>query len=108
VSTLQCPATLVLGAPGTEPPESLRIAHEWLPDEVPDLLSDDLWTLREALADLADRTPGETTWVPVLDDRLRAALPRLARVEVSPESLAAAPVLTLDIDADDWVCRALP
>ena len=71
---------------------------------MPDLLSDDLWTLREALADLADRTPGETTWVPVLDDRLRAALPRLARVYIDPEQLATAPVLALDIDADDWVC----
>ena len=105
MSTLQCPATLLVATPGSDPPPGQRVTHVWDPAELPDLLSDDLATLREALADLADRTPGETTLVPVLDARLRAALPRLARLDVSAEALAGAEVLALDIDADDWVCR---
>jgi hypothetical protein len=107
VSTLQCPATLVLATPGTDLPPGLRVAAVWTPEEEPDLLADDVPTLREALSEIADRTPGETTLVPVLDDRLRAALPRLARIEVEPDVLAAAPALALEVDADDWVIRTL-
>lgn len=105
MSTLQCPATLLLAEPGTEPPASWRVAHTWDPEQEPGLLADDVPTLRSTLSDLADRTPGETTLVPVLDERLRAALPRLARVDVDPELLATAEVLALEVDADDWVVR---
>lgn len=105
MSSLQCPATLLLAAPGAEPP--IEVAFSWSPDDEPDLWADDVLTLREALASIADRTPGETTLVPVLDDRLRAALPRLARVDADPEALATSPWLLLVIDADDWVCRSL-
>ena len=45
--------------------------------------------------------------MPVLDDRLRAALPRLARIDVDPDQLQQAPLLALEIDADDWVVRAV-
>ena len=107
MSTLQCPATLLLAMPGSDPPPGQRVTHVWDPAELPGLLSADLPTLRAALADLADRTPGETTMVPVLDERLRAALPRLARLDLSAGSLAEAAALALDIDADDWVCRAV-
>lgn len=107
MSTLQCPATLLLTEPGTETPASLRIAYTWSADEEPGLLADDVPTLRATLAGIADRTPGETTLVPVLDDRLRLALPRLARVDVDPEILTGAPALTLEIDADDWVVHAI-
>ena len=103
MSSLQCPATLLLAVPGAEPP--VQVAFTWSTDDEPGLLADDVPTLREALASIADRTPGETTLVPVLDDRLRAVLPRLARVEADAEALAGASVLTLEIDADDWVCR---
>ena len=105
MSTLQCPAILVLAAPGADPPAGLRIAYTWSAEEAPGLLADDVPALRDALAGIADRTPGETTLVPVLDDRLRRALPRLARVDVDPAALAEAPALTLEVDADDWVVR---
>jgi hypothetical protein len=105
VSTLQCPATLLLTVPGVEPASGLRVAQEWTPDEA--LRSGDVPTLRGALAAIADQAPGETTLVPVLDDRLRAALPRLARIDVGPDQLRDADVLALEIDADDWVVRAL-
>lgn len=107
MSTLQCPATLLLAVPGAEPPPGLRIAFTWSPDDEPGLLTDDVPTLRETLAGIADRTPGETTLVPVLDDRLRRALPSLARVEVDPEALEEAPALALEVDADDWVVRPI-
>jgi hypothetical protein len=106
MSTLQCPATLLLTAPDVVPPPGLRVTHTWSPEEEPGLLSDDLPTLRDALAGIADRTPGETTQVPLLDQRLRDALPRLARVDIAPEVLAGAPALTLEVDADDWVLRS--
>ncbi len=105
MSTLQCPATLVLAVAGADLPAGLRLAHTWSTEDEPGLLADDVPTLREALAGLADRTPGETTLVPVLDGRLRRALPSLARIDVDPEALAEAPALALEIDADDWVVR---
>jgi hypothetical protein len=105
MSTLQCPATLLLAAPGVALPAGLRITHEWELDE--GLLSDDVPTLRAALSGLADQSPGETTLVSVLDARLRAALPRLARVDLDPGELDDAHVLALEIDADDWVVRAV-
>lgn len=108
MSSLQCPASLLLAEPGTTPPGSLRVAATWDPDDEPGLVADDVPTLREALAAIADRTPGETTLVPVLDDRLRAALPRLARIDVDPEMVASARTLLLEIDADDWVVRSAP
>ncbi len=103
MSTLQCPATLLLASPGVEPPPGLRVAQEWVPDE--SLWSDDVPTLRAALSGIADQAPGETTLVPMLDERLRAALPRLARIAVDPDVLREAAVLALEIDADDWVVR---
>lgn len=106
MSTLQCPATLVLAVPGADLPAGLRVAYTWSSEDEPDLLAEDVPTLRDALAGIADRTPGETTLVPVLDDRLRRALPSLARVDVDPEALAEDPTLALEIDADDWVVRA--
>ncbi len=105
MSTLQCPATLLLSAPGVDPPSGLRIAQEWAPNDA--LKSDDVPTLREALSGLADQSPGETTLLPMLDDRLRAALPRLARIDVDPDELRDSPLLALEIDADDWVVRAV-
>ena len=105
MSTLQCPATLLLAAPGVAPPSGLRIAHEWAPNDA--LQSDDVATLREALSELADQSPGETTLVPMLDDRLRTALPRLARIDVEPDELRDSPLLALEIDAEDWVVRGV-
>ncbi len=105
MSTLQCPATLLLAAPGVAPPSGLRIAQEWVPDDA--LQSDDIPMLREAFSGLADQSPGETTLVPMLDDRLRAALPRLARIDVDPGELRDSPLLALEIDAYDWVVRAV-
>lgn len=105
MSSLQCPATLLLAAPNAALPAGIRIAQEWAPDEA--LLSGDVPTLRSALSGIADESPGETTLVPVLDDRLRAALPRLARIDLEPQELAEAPLLTLEIDAEDWVVRAV-
>lgn len=105
MSTLQCPATLLLASPGTDLPRGHRIAQEWPSDE--SLRSDDVPTLRETFSAIADQTPGETTLVPVLDDRLRAALPQLARIDVDPDQLREAAVLALEIDADDWVVRAV-
>jgi len=106
VSTLQCPATLLLATPGLEPQAGQRVSHTWSPDDAPGLLSEDVTTLRAALSEIADQTPGETTLVPVLDQRLREALPHLARLDVAPDVLTDAPLLALVIDADDWVCRA--
>jgi len=109
VSTLQCPATLLLAVPGTEiSAAGLRITHTWSELEAPGLSATDVGTLREVLSGIADRTPGETTLVPVLDDRLRAALPHLARLEVDATALRDASALELVIDADDWVCRQPP
>jgi hypothetical protein len=105
MSSLQCPATLLLARLGVALPRGVRVAQEWAADEW--LLSDDVPTLREALSGIADQTPGETTLVPVLDDRLRAALPRLARIDVEPDQLRDAEVLALEIDAEDWVVRAV-
>jgi hypothetical protein len=106
VSTLQCPATLLLAVPGTEIyAAGLRITHTWSEDEAPGILSDDVGTIREALSEIADQTPGETTLVLALDARLRAALPHLARLEVDATALGDASVLELVIDADDWVLR---
>ncbi len=104
MSTLQCPATLLLAPSTAVLPTSLRIARVWAPDEA--LLSHDVPTLRAALSEIADQSPGETTLVPVLDDRLRTALPRLARIDVDPDQLRDASLLALEIDADDWVVRA--
>jgi hypothetical protein len=104
MSTLQCPATLLLAPSSAVLPTGLRVTNEWAPDEA--LLSDDVPTLRAALSEIADQSPGETTLVPVLDDRLRTALPRLARIDVHPDRLRDASLLALEIDADDWVVSA--
>ena len=92
VSTLQCPATLLVvrdDADLTEVSAGRRISHVWSADPtagalaagrlgvgcsvVEALASGEVHALREALGDIADRTPGETTVVLGLDD-LRAAL----------------------------------
>jgi hypothetical protein len=106
MSTLQCPATLLLAPPGAQVPAAgRRIAQVLTKDDVQGLSSADPATLRETLAEIADQTPGETTLVLALDDGLRSALPHLARLEVAPDALATAQTLELVIDADAWVLR---
>ena len=129
MSTLQCPATLLLVAPGaavdgevgTTP--ALRITHVWAaPDAedearelaerlrvgttvLPELPADGVAAWRDALSGLADQTPGETTVVLALDEALRAALPALTRTGLTEDQLAAAGVLELAVDADGWALR---
>jgi hypothetical protein len=117
VSTLQCPATLLVvrnDADLTEVSAGRRISHVWSADPatgamaasrlgvgcsvVEALASGEVNAVREALGDIADRTPGETTVVIGLDD-LRAAL-------AAPADLGAADSLELVIDADAWTCRS--
>jgi len=117
VSTLQCPATLLVvrdDADLTELAAGRRISHVWSADPaagalaasrlgvgcsvVEALASGEVHALREALGDIADRTPGETTVVLGLDD-LRAAL-------AAPADLGAADSLELVIDSDDWTYRS--
>jgi hypothetical protein len=123
VSTLQCPATLLVvrdDADLSEVSAGRRISHVWSADPaagalaasrlgvgysvVESLASGEVPALREALGDIADRTPGETTVVLGLDD-LRAALAVVARLEAAPAEAEAADSLELVIDADDWTCR---
>lgn len=130
MSTLQCPATLLLVDPGHDlapPGAERRIAHVWAPPRaadrarglaarlqvgstvLPELAVDgpagpDGW--REALGEVADRTPGETTVVLALDEGLRAALPAIARTDLTADQLAAAGVIELAVDADGWTCRS--
>ena len=117
MSTLQCPATLLVvrnDADLTDVTAGRRISHVWSADPaagalaarrlgvgcsvVEELASGDVHALREALGDIADRTPGETTVVLGLDD-LRAAL-------AAPADLGAADSLELVIDSDDWTYRS--
>lgn len=117
MSTLQCPATLLVvrnDADLTEVAAGRRISHVWSADAaagalaasrlgvgcsvVEALASGEVRALREALGDIADRTPGETTVVLGLDD-LRAAL-------AAPADLGAADSLELVIDSDDWTYRS--
>lgn len=124
MSTLQCPATLLVvrdDADLTEVFTGRRISHVWSADPaagaqvasrlgvgcsvVEALASGEVHALREALGDIADRTPGETTVVLGLDD-VRAALVVLARLEAAPTEVGAADSLELVIDADDWTCRS--
>ncbi|HWM74971.1 MAG TPA: hypothetical protein VNQ53_14585 [Nocardioides sp.] len=124
MSTLQCPATLLVvrdDADLAEVSVGRRISHVWSADPaagtlaagrlgvgcsvVEALASGEVHTLREALADIADRTPGETTVVLGLDG-LRAALAVLARHEPGPADPGAADSLELVIDSDDWTCRS--
>jgi hypothetical protein len=117
VSALQCPATLLVvrnDADLTEVAAGRRISHVWSADPaagalaasllgvgcsvVEELASGEAHALREALGDIADRTPGETTVVLGLDD-LRAAL-------AVPAILGAADSLELVIDSDDWTYRS--
>jgi hypothetical protein len=123
VSTLQCPATLLVvrdDADLSEVSAGRRISHVWSADPaagalaasrlgvgysvVESLASGEVPALREALGDIADRTPGETTVVLGLDG-LRAALAVVARLEAAPAEAEAADSLELVIDADDWTCR---
>ena len=123
MSTLQCPATLLVvrdDADLSEVSAGRRISHVWSADPaagalaasrlgvgfsvVESLASGEVPALREALGDIADRTPGETTVVLGLDD-LRAALAVVARLEAAPAEAEAADSLELVIDADDWTCR---
>jgi hypothetical protein len=123
VSTLQCPATLLVvrdDADLSEVSAGRRISHVWSADPaagalaarrlgvgcsvVEALASGEVHALREALGDIADRTPGETTVVLGLDD-LRAALAVVAHLEAAPAEAEAADSLELVIDADDWTCR---
>ena len=124
MSTLQCPATLLVvrdDADLSEVSAGRRISHVWSADPaagalaasrlgvgysvVESLASGEVPALREALGDIADRTPGETTVVLGLDD-LRAALAVVARLEAAPAEAEAADSLELVIDADDWTCRS--
>ena len=123
MSTLQCPATLLVvrdDADLSEVSAGRRISHVWSADPaagalaasrlgvgysvVESLASGEVPALREALGDIADRTPGETTVVLGLDG-LRAALAVVARLEAAPAEAEAADSLELVIDADDWTCR---
>ncbi len=123
MSTLQCPATLLVvrdDADLSEVSAGRRISHVWSADPaagalaasrlgvgfsvVESLASGEVPALREALGDIADRTPGETTVVLGLDG-LRAAVAVVARLEAAPAEAEAADSLELVIDADDWTCR---
>jgi len=123
VSTLQCPATLLVVRDDADLGEisaGRRISHVWSADPaagalaasrlgvgcsvVEALASGEVPALREALGDIADQTPGETTVVLGLDG-LRAALAVVARLEAAPAEAEAADSLELVIDADDWTCR---
>jgi hypothetical protein len=119
VSTLQCPATLLVvrdDADLSEVSAGRRISHVWSADPaagalaasrlgvgysvVESLASGEVPALREALGDIADRTPGETTVVLGLDD-LGAAIAALAGRDLAPVDS-----LELVIDADDWTIRS--
>ena len=123
MSTLQCPATLLVVRDDADLGEisaGRRISHVWSADPaagalaasrlgvgcsvVEALASGEVPALREALGDIADQTPGETTVVLGLDG-LRAALAVVARLEAAPAEAEAADSLELVIDADDWTCR---
>ena len=124
MSTLQCPATLLVvrdDADLTEVSAGRRISHVWSADPaagalvasrlgvgcsvVEALASGEVHTLREALGDIADRTPGETTVVLGLDD-LGASIAALAGRDLGAAELGVADSLELAIDADDWTLRS--
>ena len=106
VTSLQCPATLLLAAPDAALPAGIRIAQEWPPDEVPDCSPMTYATLSEALADRRPDAGRDHAGARARRSAARRPAPP-GPDRHGPRAARDAPVLALEIDADDWVVRAV-
>ena len=62
--------------------------------------------MRSALAAIADEHPGETVLVVTHGGALRLSVPSLCRMEVPAQRITHCATIRVEVDSEDWVCRA--